>query len=723
MYMMKGRAGIAVAAAALGLQFGCYDSTQRDDYDPGPDGPGTEAWGEVSIACNTDDDCNENEECLENVCQMRRCHNGPYNTEPPLGAELVFMLDQEVGVVDSNAYEDHYWIDRYSPSSSSASYDNSWKVTPSKILDVAGGNLREGRPEEIVAAIDGSSEVAILNSEGTTRFNVGFHPIAVATGDLDADGEDELMALSSTGVIAVCYPLTDECTSWTFDNNVVGLDLAVGDLDADGRAEVVALIEVDGSKQLVVANPDHEETGQQASYGLVAQDDDLARITAYDVDGDLVDEVVALNDPGCLVWCSADSLVVFRLDGANDAQLARWESPWDDLTDLDAGDLGADDTEELVVLDREDKKMIVLHMDDTLQFSTAFEAPMSVNSSADRIAIADYDGDSPSGRLVEGPKMCSGRPVPLFVAYYPPYWSEYSDTPANVYVGNSELTTETYSDTVSLHSSVELGVDADLLGVFKAGFSAKVAARVSKRVSQTHVQFVGNRVWTQARPDLYGPNYAAVLMSYVCTHAYTYELYDPANLTGQGTGKQFVLTVPVDGTAALMSSHRYNALAEALGGLPIVKVPHSIGDPTTYPTSMQSIEGGTIPEEDLVVPDPPHYMVSDVGYLGFSMSIWDYVGEETSAEIDVSVHAQGTVAGFKFGTEVGGGFGESHRIEVGREAVFGGNLPTLPDDPNTPEDEYAENAYSFAPIVYREHYEDINGEPAGYYVFHWMVGL
>ena len=43
--------------------------------------------------------------------------------------------------------------------------------------------------------------------------------------------------------------------------------------------------------------------------------------------------------------------------------------------------------------------------------------------------------------------------------------------------------------------------------------------------------------------------------------------------------------------------------------------------------------------------------------------------------------------------------------------------------PNTPEDEYAENAYSFAPIVYREHYEDINGEPAGYYVFHWMVGL
>jgi len=80
--------------------------------------------------------------CLDNVCQMRRCHNGPYASEPPLGSELVFLADQEIGVVDSNSYEGSYWIDRYAPGDASVSYDSSWKLTSAAIRDVAGGNLR-----------------------------------------------------------------------------------------------------------------------------------------------------------------------------------------------------------------------------------------------------------------------------------------------------------------------------------------------------------------------------------------------------------------------------------------------------------------------------------------------------------------------------------------------------------------------------------------------------
>ena len=49
-------------------------------------------------------------------------------------------------------------------------------------------------------------------------------------------------------------------------------------------------------------------------------------------------------------------------------------------------------------------------------------------------------------------------------------------------------------------------------------------------------------------------------------------------------------------------------------------------------------------------------------------------------------------------------------------------MPTLPDDPSTPSDEYANNAYTFAPIIYKAHYEDADGKDASYYVFHFMVG-
>jgi hypothetical protein len=59
---------------------------------------------------------------------------------------------------------------------------------------------------------------------------------------------------------------------------------------------------------------------------------------------------------------------------------------------------------------------------------------------------------------------------------------------------------------------------------------------------------------------------------------------------------------------------------------------------------------------------------------------------------------------------------------VGRDALFGGGVAPMPDDPETPEDEYAAHRFSFSPYVYVNNYLDAEGEDAGYYVMNFVVG-
>ena len=45
----------------------------------------------------------------------------------------------------------------------------------------------------------------------------------------------------------------------------------------------------------------------------------------------------------------------------------------------------------------------------------------------------------------------------------------------------------------------------------------------------------------------------------------------------------------------------------------------------------------------------------------------------------------------------------------------------MPDNPNTPEDEYLDHAYTTMPFVYREHYTNADGEDAAFYVVSYAV--
>jgi hypothetical protein len=233
---------------------------------------------------------------------------------------------------------------------------------------------------------------------------------------------------------------------------------------------------------------------------------------------------------------------------------------------------------------------------------------------------------------------------------------------------------------------------------------------------------VGHRFVSTPDPELFGNQYGVVFLSVGCFHSYIYRFDDPSGLVGDD-GEEFVTLLPVDGTTTVWSTPRYNAMAEAVGGLPIIEVPMTLGDPRSYMSTPQLPDGTPIPAEDMVFPDPPEFLVSDVGTLGWWLAATETETNEVAMNTTLDVTTSVTVAGFTFGPQVGVGWGEGYAVSVGSQFLFGGGVPPIPNDPNTPEDEYAEYRFGFSPIVYRQHYTDAGGSQASLYVLNYTVGF
>jgi len=93
-----------------------------------------------------------------------------------------------------------------------------------------------------------------------------------------------------------------------------------------------------------------------------------------------------------------------------------------------------------------------------------------------------------------------------------------------------------------------------------------------------------------------------------------------------------------------------------------------------------------------------------------------------AVDTSLSVSSNIKVGGFKVGGSVGASIGSGYGITVGEYVQFGGGVPPIPDNPDTPEDEYEAYRFSFSPYVYRETYSDSEGHDAGYYVLNYTVG-
>jgi hypothetical protein len=311
----------------------------------------------------------------------------------------------------------------------------------------------------------------------------------------------------------------------------------------------------------------------------------------------------------------------------------------------------------------------------------------------------------------------------MVLLYLPPFSYEYSSGFSYSGYGLGETFSETYSDTVSLTLNADVGVSAEFLSVFKTSFTEKVAYKTSQTLGTASSLATGGRSSLRSDPDTFGTHYGAVVVSWGCFHAYTYEVVDTNGYFDDADGEPIVLTVPVDGGTAMLSTNRYNAMALQIGDLPQMPVPYQVGDPTTYPTAAETIDGDPIPEEDYVFPGLTWYEVSDVGYVGWFNQMGETSTESTTVGMDLGASANVTVAGVSVGAGFTAGWGQGYSVSVGETALFMGGIPPFVDDPETAADEYVDNFYRVAPVVYRQSYTDVAGNESSFFVSTFVVDL
>ncbi len=700
-----------VVLAALVAPSACAEPDAVTDA-PMIQGPASRALETDDPSCKTDAECAQGEQCTEGVCQIQRC-SSKYRSAPPLGKRSYFAVDRELVVLDDEKHS----LDGYEPTNGSFAHPDRLTVGfgSERIIDEAGGNFNGSRPEGLATAIEGKSSIVVVTGETRTEIAVGFVPIAIAAGDIEGDGTDEIVAVSREGTVAICSVPTKQCARRSVDG-VTAKDIATADVYAEGHAVPIVLADKpSGTSFVVVLNDgkndrpaiDEIDTGHTAE-----------RIAGGDIDHAGAAEIVTLENGGYGDFV-ADTLRVFGVKENKLAELGS-KSIAKDAIDVFAGDIDGDDKAELLVL--EGSGIEVFDVESPATMKVSIKTALTASTRPSRLAMADLDGDSPAGTLVGDAELVAGPVVPMSVLVYPPYSRTWSDGTSQIGLGNRESKSDDAATTVTLTASLALGYDVDFPGIAKVALGGRVEGALARTNAAGTSVSVGDRFAVDARPDLEGPDNGVAVLACACYHAYTYAVEDPSGRLGarDADKKKMSLFVPVGGQTALWSLKRYNALAKHLGNLPTVSVPYAVGDPTSYPSKMEKLDGAPIAEADLVFTTPRSYRTSDVARTGWELAVGESNARTDATSIGVGVHAALRVGPVSAETNLGASKSDAYTVTVGKEASFSGSVPPIRNDVRTPEDEHELHAYGFSPIVYRDRYKTESGE-GGLFVVTYAV--
>ncbi|MEM9463333.1 MAG: VCBS repeat-containing protein [Myxococcota bacterium] len=710
--------------ALLALSLGCYaggremdsgiatlgtggedkEDTEDDSNNDGeiPVDPEAEEAEEEQedVICTSSADCLDGEACEDGVCQVARCGDDP-STSPPLGQRVPLLRDFEVVIADSYPSGAEYQLWYYDVDDDTLSLDGQLEAGTQAPVDVAGGNLLGTRPDAIAVATAGSTVVQVVHPTGATSVAAGLVPIALATGDVDGNGRDDVIMVDQDGHWAAC-DVQGDCIEGT--SGVAPMDAAAGDVDGDGQAELVLTgTNAQGYGTLVVINPVSLGVAEPAQIQLDTATE-AWRVAVGDLDGDDHAEIVTLYDSGIFDSLD-DELTAYALDGEELVELGVGWTGDHELIDIEAGTLEDGGPAKLVAL-TDDAELELVGWNGGGEFFGNPWQPSGNDNVPLRLALADTDGDGAMAELVDGPAPLTGRVAPIAILHYPPYDRRHAPDGSSVGFGTSVSGENTQSSGLSFGVSGAVGYSGGLFGS-GGSIKTKIAATTSTTFSTSESTTVESGFVAWADPNRQGPHASAVVLAWGCYEGFTYAIDDPAGLVDPGErDEQFMMAMPVGGGTTVWSSHRYNAVVDALGHGPQVGSHHNVGDPSTYSAEAELPDGSPVAPVDLLFAPQLDLWVSDIARTTWALTMAESEQIASTQGISLEISAGLSAAGFEFEGGASVGATQGYATTLSTSTTVGGDAPPLLDDPQTTADEYTEHRYSFSPYVYLRHHQD-----------------
>ena len=623
---------------------------------------------------------------------------------PPLGAVLSLFEDREIVIYDG---QDAAFLDTYQPS---GGYSGS-EATAADALAIEAARLEPGAAQFAAVLTERALEVFSF-AEGDVYDSISLTEDAAGlTRAITANGVDVLFVVSETGRFSRWDWSSGaaEGSSFSFElGEVTIFDLTSADIHGDGSDELMMLYETPAGKRLLVVQVDDPPMSAVA-YVI---DDSVRLCEAGDLTGDTQVDIICAHDG---YFFGPDNVSLYRFD--SEERLTRTFGPVDtpggNITDLEIGNTGSGENR-LYLLDDDGVVSEYSLTEDGVERLFNFSA--STTESPDFFALVDTDSDSAFMSLASGPFPSQTSVTPMLAVVVPPAWSGSSDYWAMAGVREEEFVETRVETSVGLSASVSIGYKGEIPKLFSAGIKTTLDRTLRRTVKDYNR--IRQGVSFRVTADAEHPTHGAVMLSWSCYDSYTYTIKDGGGHLDGPNSQEVSVNVPRHIGRVLWDLDRYNDNASELGVQPIA--PDVVqGDPASYPSSMLDVYGDPVTESQLLIPNPFVLAVSDSvrteGFYENGVQNWNTENLSTG----VSLNASASGAGFAADGTVGVDGSEAHTLRIGESTRFQFGTGAVPDDPDTPVDEYTRYTFQFSPFVYLQ-----DGPDARFFVlYHYVSAL
>jgi len=594
------------------------------------------------------------------------------NEDPPLGYEYMIYPGDEIavlGFLEPAGYKNAVKIYE-----NDGSTNTNWKTFSDKnYVSLELCDLDDDGKDDIVLLEEAEGiKIKIFyssNTERTISIKKSYYPRDIACGDFNGDLESEIAVLvgdwfdaseltildKEGNILADRIKISDELDTLASWKNI-----AAGDIDGDLIDEIVAISknpDNKGSSTVCVRNEvliDEDNNPINKKYYKFKAGGECISIACGNLDGDAKgeEEIILSGHIGQYI----DDYKVVSGTGET---LTDWDTvPGGYGGYVSTGDFDKDGDEEIVMATSLGDIQIFdpLSLDDTPFENKNFHINTGYGLTA--VACGDVDEDGIKIKYIPGSKTTFDQDeyYPVALLYHPPCLDGYNSgeyTRTYTAYGHRYTTVNSDANAIGIQAGTTISFSQNIYNVFKINLKARFEKYIEEKTEHGSVISYSTTYKT-----------GSLKQPYVYLEKTVYDTYKYEFINGPHAGEDFSISLPssIVSTSRSLSSYNKQRI-----NAPKIISEHVSGDPTSYLVKNTSGFYDNIQTGWFETPESPHYEEITLG---------DYQSKEFTSKNEVS-YSIGLTAflGYDFTESLMSS--KSHRITVGEFSTFAFQLDGL----------------------------------------------